>query len=88
MSPLQSLEHRAKRGGKNGAYEMAIFPLFFEFSSDSSCAADLSLGTTWARLLLISLVLGPGGLLLGRFSSCLVYRGSLGLLGFGLLVDH
>uniref|UniRef100_A0A2N9FWG2 Uncharacterized protein n=1 Tax=Fagus sylvatica TaxID=28930 RepID=A0A2N9FWG2_FAGSY len=29
------LEHRAKRGGKNGAYETAIFPLFFEFISGS-----------------------------------------------------
>ena len=28
VSP-QCLEHRVKRGGKNGAYETAIFPLFF-----------------------------------------------------------
>jgi hypothetical protein len=34
------------------------------------------------------LVLGPGGWLLGHSSSCAVYRGSLGLLGFGPLVDH
>jgi hypothetical protein len=86
--PLQCFEHRAKRGGKNGLSKIAIFPLFFEFISDSSYAADLSLGSKWAGLLLIPLVLGPGGLFLGHFSSCLVYRGSLGLLGFGLLVDH
>jgi hypothetical protein len=64
------------------------FSLSFSNYFDSSCAADLSLGSKWAGLLLISLVLGPGGWLLGHFSSCFVYRGSLGLLGFGPLVDH
>ena len=50
--------------------------------------ADLSLKSEWARLLLIDLVFGPGGWLLVHFSSCFVYRGSQGLLGFGPLVDH
>uniref|UniRef100_A0A2N9FEY8 Uncharacterized protein n=1 Tax=Fagus sylvatica TaxID=28930 RepID=A0A2N9FEY8_FAGSY len=40
----------------------------------------------WAFL--SSLDFGLGGWLLGHFSSCLVYRGSLMLLGFGPLVDH
>ena len=66
----------------------AIFPLFFESFQDSSCAADLNLGSKWAGLLSTSWVLGPGGWLLGYFSSCFVYRGSLGLFGFGSLVDH
>jgi hypothetical protein len=50
--------------------------------------ADLNLESKWAGLLLISLVVGPGGWLLGHFSSCFVYRGSLVLLGFRPLVDH
>jgi hypothetical protein len=61
---------------------------FSNLFQDPSCAADLNLGSKWAGLLLISLVLGPGGRLLGHFSSCFVCRGSLGLLGFGPLVDH
>ena len=40
----------------------------------------------WA--LLISLVLGLGGWLLGHFSSCLGYRGPLGLMGLGPLADY
>uniref|UniRef100_A0A2N9GIT2 Retrovirus-related Pol polyprotein from transposon TNT 1-94-like beta-barrel domain-containing protein n=1 Tax=Fagus sylvatica TaxID=28930 RepID=A0A2N9GIT2_FAGSY len=40
----------------------------------------------WAFL--SSLDFGLGGWLLGHFSSCLVCRGSLMLLGFGPLVDH
>ena len=72
--PIQCFEHRAKRGGKNGVYETAIFPLFFELFQDSSCAADLNLGSKWARLLSTSLVPRPSGWLLGRFSSCFVYR--------------
>uniref|UniRef100_A0A2N9G8W3 Aminotransferase-like plant mobile domain-containing protein n=1 Tax=Fagus sylvatica TaxID=28930 RepID=A0A2N9G8W3_FAGSY len=50
FSGTMCLEHRVKRGGKNGAYETAIFPLFFEFISGSSCAADLSLKSEWAGL--------------------------------------
>ena len=40
----------------------------------------------WAFL--SSLDFGLGGWLLGHFSSCPVYRGSLMLLGFRPLVDH
>ena len=61
-------------------------PFSLSFSNlfqDPSYAADLNLGSKRAGLLSTSLVFGPGGWLLGHFSSCFVYRGSLGLLGFG-----
>ena len=57
-------------------------------NSSGAVVADLNLGIKWVGLLLISLVLGLGGWLLGHFSSCLGYRGPLGLLGFGPLADH
>ena len=85
---LFSASSTAPREKGKDVFMKAIFPLSFQIISDSSCAADLSLGNKWAGLLLSSLVLRPGGLLLGHFSSCFVYRGSLGLLSFGSLVDH
>ncbi len=66
-------------------------PFSLSFSNlfqDPSCVADSNLGSKWAGLLSTSLVLGPGGWLLCHFSSCFISRGSLGLLGFGPLVDH
>ena len=90
MSPLQRLEHRAKKGGKNGVLRDSHFPspFWIILSSFGAAVADLNLGIKWAGLLLISLVLRLGGWLLGHFSSCLGYRGPLGLLGFGPLTDH
>ena len=64
------------------------FPSLFQIISGFFCAADLSLKSEWAGLLLIDLLFGPGGWLLVHFSSCAIYRGSLDLLGFGPLVDH
>ena len=64
------------------------FPSLFQIIPGFFCAADLNLESEWVGLLLIDLVLGPGGWLLGHFSSCAVYLGSLDLLGFGPLVDH
>ena len=66
-------------------------PFSLSFSNlfqTSLCVADLSLKSEWAGLLLIDLVFGSGGWLLVHFSSCFVYRGSLGLLGSGPLVDR
>uniref|UniRef100_A0A2N9EKD6 Aminotransferase-like plant mobile domain-containing protein n=1 Tax=Fagus sylvatica TaxID=28930 RepID=A0A2N9EKD6_FAGSY len=50
--PCQSrLEHRAKRGGKNGALKGHFPSLFQIYFRIPSCAADLSLGSTrWAGL--------------------------------------
>jgi hypothetical protein len=87
MSPFSASSTAPREEGKD-VFMKAIFPLFFQIISDSSCAVDLSLENKWAGLLLSFLVLGPGGLLLGHFSLCFVYRGSLGLLSFGFLVDH
>ena len=71
------------------AFPRQPFSLFFLNQFFLNLAlADLSLMIKWAGLLLIDLVFGPGGWLRGHFSSCAVYRGSLDLLGFGLLVDH
>ena len=57
-------------------------------NSSGAAVADLKLGIKWAGLLLISLVLGLGGWLLGHFSSCLGYRGPLGLTGLGPLANY
>ena len=61
---------------------------FSNYSRTLLCAADLNLKSKWSGLLLGSLVFGPGGLLLGHFPSCFVYRGLVDLLGFRSLVDH
>ena len=57
-------------------------------NSSGAVVADLNLGIKWVGLLLISLVLGLGGWLLGHFSSCLGYRGPLGLMGLRPLADY
>jgi hypothetical protein len=64
------------------------FPSLFQIIPGFFCATDLNLESKWAGLLLIDLLLGLGGWLLSHFPPCVVYRGSLGLLGFGPLVDH
>jgi hypothetical protein len=63
-------------------------PSHFQIISEFLCAADWNLMTRWAGFSSPLLDFGLGGWLLGHFSSCFVYRGSLVLLGFGPLVDH
>ena len=48
--PLQCFEHRAKRGGKNGFCNTAIFPLLFLINFLNLALADLSLMIRWVGL--------------------------------------
>ena len=63
-------------------------PSHFQIISEFLCAADWNLVARWAGLSSPLLDFGLGGWLLGHFSLCFVYRGSLVSLGFGPLVDH
>ena len=63
-------------------------PSHFQIISGFFYAADWNLMNRWAGLSSPLLDFGLDGWLLDYFSSCLVYRGSLMLLGFGPLVDH
>uniref|UniRef100_A0A2N9GWN9 Uncharacterized protein n=1 Tax=Fagus sylvatica TaxID=28930 RepID=A0A2N9GWN9_FAGSY len=79
---------RAPRQGRRENDTLKPFSLSFsKYFRTPSCGRlkfDNQVG--WAFL--SSLDFGLGGWLLGHFSSCPVYRGSLMLLGFGPLVDH
>ena len=63
-------------------------PSHFQIISGFLCAADWNLMTRRAGLWSPLLDFRLGGWLLGHFSSCFVYRGSLVSLGFGPLVNH
>jgi hypothetical protein len=83
---LQCLEHRAKRGGKNDVE--CHFPSRFSNYFRIPLCGGLKFGEQVGWALFSSFGLWARWMAFGPFFSCLVYRGSPVLLGFGPLVDH
>jgi hypothetical protein len=87
ISPFSALSIVPREKGKM-AFPRQPFSLFFFESLLNLALADLSLMIGWAGLPFLSWALDLADGFFGYFFPRFIYRGLLGLLGFGPLVDH